>query len=239
MNSITDISQISHVLYINLLERGDRNAHVIEQLSSVGLMHAVQRFDAIKLRNGALGCSASHLKCLRMALKQGWDHVLICEDDITFLDPELFKTQFNRCLATNDDWDVIMLAGNNVPPYQQTGNDSCVKISRCLTTTGYLVRGAYIPTLIKNVQEGIQKFMQNADKHVLYAIDVYWNALQARDNWLLVTPLTVVQKEGYSDIECKKTNYAKLMQDLEKPYLLTRPITKSSSLNSMNHMNFI
>jgi GR25 family glycosyltransferase involved in LPS biosynthesis len=216
---IKTIAQIEHVLYINLADRVDRNTHVIGQLHTIGLARIAKRFNAIKLRNGALGCSASHLKCLRHAFNAGWDHVLICEDDITFLNPELFMQQLNKCLTTNDDWDVIMLGGNNVPPHYRTKNDSCVKISKCFTTTGYLVKGTYFNTLIKNIQEGIQLFMSNISKPNLYAIDVYWEPLQTKDNWLLITPLTVVQKEGYSDIEEKDTNYNKCMLDLNKPYM--------------------
>lgn len=215
-------ADIKHLLYINLEERQDRNAHVLEQLASVGFASIAERFNAIKLRHGALGCSTSHLKCLQIALSNGWKHVLICEDDITFLDPQRFVQQFDKCLRTNDNWDVIMLAGNNVPPYHPL-NDSCVKISRCLTTTGYLVNGHYIPTLIRNIQMGIQRFMVHPEQPNLYAIDVYWSSLQLRDNWLLVVPLTVVQQEGYSDIEKKHTNYNRLMLDLNKRYLVPKP----------------
>jgi len=214
------MQSVNHVLYINLAERTDRNEHVLAQLESVGLSRpVVQRFDAIKSINGALGCSASHLKCLRLAENEGWDHVLICEDDITFLDPPLFVQQFNKCLLTNEDWDVIMLGGNNVPPYRMMKNDSCVRISRCLTTTGYLVKRSYYKTLIANIQSGIQLFMANMNNPNLYAIDVYWSSLQSRDNWLLITPLTVTQQEGYSNIEKRHTNYSRLMTDLDKPYL--------------------
>jgi GR25 family glycosyltransferase involved in LPS biosynthesis len=216
---LNTIAHIEHVLYINLQERVDRNTHVLGQLYTVGLARVAQRFNAIKLRNGALGCSASHLKCLRHALNSGWDHVLICEDDITFLDPELFVKQMNKCLTTHDDWDVIMLGGNNVPPHYHTKNDSCVKISKCFTTTGYLVKSTYFNTLIENIQNGIQLFMEHITQPTLYAIDAYWASLQARDNWLLIIPLTVVQKEGYSDIEEKDTNYSKCMLDLNKPYM--------------------
>jgi len=216
---LNTIAQIEHVLYINLQDRVDRNAHVLGQLHTVGLSRVAQRFNANKMRNGALGCSTSHLKCLRHALNSGWDHVLICEDDITFLDPELFVKQLNKCLSTNDDWDVVMLAGNNVPPHYHTKNDSCVKISKCFTTTGYLVKRAYFVTLIKNIKEGILLFVEHLNRPNLYAIDSYWESLQLRDNWLLITPLTVIQKEGYSDIEEKDTNYSKCMLDLNKLYL--------------------
>ena len=48
---------------------------------------------------------------------------------------------------------------------------------------------------------------------------MYWKRLQVTDNWFLITPLTVVQREGYSNIEKRHTNYIKMMLDLDKPYL--------------------
>jgi hypothetical protein len=64
--------------------------------------------------------------------------------------------------------------------------------------------------------------MKFPDKHVLYAIDKWWFQLQGKDNWLLITPLTVTQREDYSDIEKKHTNYTRLMIDLDKPFLFGR-----------------
>ena len=55
-----------------------------------------------------------------------------------------------------------------------------------------------------------------------YAIDKYWIHLQRADNWYLLTPLTVTQREDYSDIEQKNTNYTKMMLDIDKPYLFAR-----------------
>jgi hypothetical protein len=62
MKSIADIK---YAFYINLLKRTDRKKHVEEQLSSVGIVGT--RFNAVELTNGALGCSLSHLKCLKNA----------------------------------------------------------------------------------------------------------------------------------------------------------------------------
>ena len=51
---------------------------------------------------------------------------------------------------------------------------------------------------------------------MLYSIDKYWFQLQEIDTWLLVTPLTVTQREDYSDIEKRPTNYTRAMIDLDK-----------------------
>ena len=226
MSSIQSIADIKHVLYINLDSRTDRKAHVEKQLANVGLLPFAQRFNAIRLQNGAMGCTLSHLKCLKTAFENNWDHVLICEDDITFLDSNLFVKQLNKCLANPSiNWDVIMFGGNNVPPYKII-DDSCIKISRCATTTGYLVNKHYIPILLNNVKNGAQLFAKNSNMQSTYAVDVYWRTLQAADNWFLITPPTVVQLEGYSDIEQKNVNYNRLMQDLDKPYLFKQNVIK-------------
>jgi len=210
MNSITDIK---HAFYINLASRPDRKQHVESQLNTIGIN--AERFNAIKLPNGALGCSMSHLKCLETAKQQGWSHLLIVEDDIKFLNPELFKNQLNKFLYNRKSWDVVLIGGNNVPPYIKI-DDTCVKVSSCQTTTGYLVNRHYFDVLIENFRSGIKLLLKFPEQHVIYAIDKYWFQLQKRDNWFLIIPLTVTQREDYSDIEKRPTNYTHVMIDLDK-----------------------
>jgi glycosyl transferase family 25 len=214
MNSISDIK---HALYINLASRTDRKEQVEIQLHNIGLTRA-ERFNAVKLADGRIGCSMSHLKCLSIAKENNWDHVLICEDDIEFLNPGLFINQMNTFLSRHNNWDVVLLAGNNVPPYVRDG-DECVKVTQCQTTTGYLVNGHYFDTLIRNIKNGIVNLMKEPNNHFKYAVDKYWFSLQQKDDWYLITPLTVVQREGYSDIEKKNTNFVRAMTDLDKEQL--------------------
>jgi GR25 family glycosyltransferase involved in LPS biosynthesis len=220
MNIMTNISEIKHAFYINLITRPDRKQHVEEQLNIIGIN--AQRFNAIKLPNGALGCSLSHLKCLETAKLNNWSHLLVVEDDIKFLDPELFKNQLNQFLSNHTDWDVVLIGGNNVPPYQKI-DETCVKVTSCQTTTGYLVNGRYFDTLIENFKTGIKKLMENPHLHKFYAIDKYWFPLQKRDNWFLIIPLTVTQREDYSDIEKRPTNYTHVMTDLDKEWFFKQP----------------
>jgi GR25 family glycosyltransferase involved in LPS biosynthesis len=181
----------------------------------------VQRFNAIRVKNGAIGCSMSHVKCLETAKKMNLPHILICEDDIEFLDPSLFVEQLNSFFEKHqDDWDVVLFAGNNLPPYRIPENDNtCVQVSHCQTTTGYLVKSHYFDTLILNMKEGVTNLIAEPEKHTSYAIDKYWLSLQKQHKWFLIVPLTVVQKIDYSDIEKKMTNYKNGMVDLDKKYL--------------------
>ena len=157
----------------------------------------------------------SHLKCIENAKQNNWDHVLVVEDDITFLDSELFVKQLNKFLKVNNNWDVILLAGNVYKPYISIGN-FCIKVFRCQTTTGYIVKSAYYDKLIENFREGISNLMKEPNLGRLYCIDEYWLQLQEKDLWYLITPLSVTQREDYSDIEKRNTNYTSLMTNLDK-----------------------
>lgn len=221
MTCIKSFDDICNAFYINLDHRTDRKEHVVNQLTTLGLQ-TVERFKAIKMENGAVGCSMSHLKILDNALKNNWDHVLIVEDDITFLDPELFKANFNTFLSRQrNDWDVILLAGNNMPPYDPI-DEVCIKVKRCQTTTGYLVNGHYIKKLRDNIKMGLTQLLHKPASHTLYAIDKFWFVLQNVDKWFLIIPPTIIQREDYSDIEKRTTNYAKAMTDLDKTHFFSQ-----------------
>ena len=217
MNSISDIK---HAFYINLDSRPDRKEYIENHLKKVGLN--AKRFNAVKLKNGAIGCSLSHLKLLEMAKENELDYIMILEDDIQFTKPEIFISQFNKFLQLNDNYDVVLIAGNNMPPFL-TNDETCVKVTKCQTTTGYMVRKHYYTTLIENYREGIKLLMEYPNEHRFYAIDKYWFHLQQRDKWYLITPLTVTQRCDYSDIEKRPTNYTRLMLDLDKKKFFNKP----------------
>lgn len=204
-----------NVIYINLDTRKDRNEHVQNELKKIGINN-YERFSAIKLENGAIGCSMSHLKCVELAKRKNYDFVLICEDDIEFLYPQLLLNQLNLFFNSNIEWDVILIAGNNMLPYNPI-NETCIKVFNCQTTTGYIVKQSYYDTLIDNFKSGIHNLLKEPTNNE-YKIDKYWFKLQRNDNWYLIIPLTVVQREDYSDIEKKVTNFKNYMLNYNKTY---------------------
>jgi GR25 family glycosyltransferase involved in LPS biosynthesis len=224
MKSIKDIT---NAFYINLDEREDRKKKTKKEFKQLKIK--VQRMKAIKLENGRIGCSMSHLKCLQQAKEKDLDHVLIVEDDIHFMNVKMFKEQLNKFLSSSIEWDVVLFAGNNLPPYQIYG-DFCVKVSRCQTTTGYLVKKHYYDILISNIKESIKLLLKEPERHIDYAIDKYWFKLQEKDNWFIITPLSVVQREDYSDIEKRETNYSTLMLDINKSSLYNKYVNKENVL---------
>ena len=213
MNNINDIK---NVFYINLDTRADRKTFFENQMKMLR-MNAT-RFNAIKNSCGAIGCSLSHLALLKYAKSNNLDHILIMEDDIMFLNPQIFIQNINNFLANHKDFDVLLIAGNNMGEYTRI-DATCVKIQKCQTTTGYLVKSHYYDKLIQNFEDGVNHLMKNVNLKDNYAIDQYWGSLQLADDWYLLTPLTVSQRPDYSDIEKRRINYNYVMLDLDKTKL--------------------
>ena len=207
-----DITKIP-VLYINLEKRKDRNQWVLNELSKINIKNP-QRFNAIETKNGAVGCSLSHIKCLELAINNNYEYVMICEDDVEIIDAELFTNNINKFLNSNIDWDVVLIAGNNMLPFTLT-TPFCIKIYNCITTTGYIVKKHYFESLLNNYKEGVAKLIKEQDNSN-YKIDKYWLSLQKKNNWYMIIPPTIVQRDDYSDIEKKVTNFKNYMLNYNK-----------------------
>jgi hypothetical protein len=213
MNSVTDIQ---HILYINLDTRPDRNQLATQEFAKLGWATNPVRFPAVKMAKGAFGCTISHIRCLETAKKQNWSHVLICEDDVKFTEPVTLTENLNQFLASQTEWDVVMLAGNNYGPYRPTLDGSAVQVKACLAGTAYLVHQPYYDSLLQNLKEGLAAFMRYPNHSQQFALDTYWFRLQEVDRWYLIIPLTVTQHSTFSNIENKVLNYDRLMLTLDK-----------------------
>ena len=209
-----------HTLFINLASRNDRLEHVTSEFNKMGIN--AERVDAIKMASGAIGCTLSHIKCLEIAKDRQYEQVFICEDDITFLDPDLLTQNITKFYENKTiNWDVIIVSGNNGPPFQ-TINDYCVRVLNCQAATGYIVKRQMYDAMLTNFKAGLAQLIKDPTNKRMFAVDMYWKGLQMQYYWYMIIPLTTVQYENYSDIEQKEVNYVNLMLDLNKEWLTTR-----------------
>jgi GR25 family glycosyltransferase involved in LPS biosynthesis len=210
----------TNTLFINLASRTDRLEHVISEFGKFGL--TPERVDAVKMASGAIGCTLSHIKCLEIAKSRNLEHVFICEDDITFLKPELLRENLTKFYNnTTIQWDVLIIGGNNCPPFQVI-TDYCSRIFNCQTTTGYIVKQNMYDVLLDNFKTGLNLLLKDPQNKREFAIDMYWKRLQTQYFWYIITPLTTTQYENYSDVEQQNVDYSHLMLDMEKEWLMKR-----------------
>ena len=218
-----------HTFFINLEQRKDRLDNVLSEFNKMGING--ERINAVKSKVGGIGCTLSHIRCLEEAKKRGYEHVFICEDDIKFTNPELFKQQLQKFSDNKEiQWDVLLIGANVVPPYQRVG-DYCARVFSAQTTTGFVVKKEMYDVLLENFKESCNLQMKNPGSPGVsnpYALDIWWKRLQPQYFWWIITPLTVTQYENFSEIENRTTNYDHLMLDMEKTWY--KPVKQGSTM---------
>jgi glycosyl transferase family 25 len=193
-------------LYINLENRKDRKNHIENGLKKVEFNN-FSRFNAILDTNkGYIGCSRSHLECLKLAREKNYSNVIIFEDDFEFtIDKDEFNYLLNYIL--NIDYDVFMLSYNTLPSdITETEYPILRKIKNTQTASGYIVKRKYYDKLISNYQEALT-LLEKTDNYSLYANDQYWKSLQKTDNWLCYKKRVGIQIQSFSDIAKTTVNY--------------------------------
>ena len=194
--------------YINLSEREDRKQNAIEQLSKLGIVP--NRMGAIKTEMGIVGCALSHLRCIQEAKIKRYPYVCIFEDDIIIKNENLLIKKVKKLI--NEDFDVLMLSGNNFRPFEE--HDDYIKVTKCFTTGAYIIKEHYYDTWLNNLNEGIKLLLQTKDRN--YSLDAYNHKLQREDKWWLITPICCYQMPDYSDIEYKEVDYMSMMLNYDK-----------------------
>ena len=154
------------IVLLNLPYRIDRRAEFAAQLKAIGLSYDhpdVHVFDAIRPDAaegfptvGARGCFLSHLQILRKAVADGWDRVLICEDDLDFTADILSRLPAITATLESEAWSMFYggygdkVTGSDVAP----GLVCVDPASEILCAHFYAVRGPAIADLVAYL-EGI------------------------------------------------------------------------------------
>lgn len=204
---------VPKIYYINLQHRIDRKDQFESEIEKIGFdKNRIERVDAVYTKGfGILGCGKSHIKALERFYSTGEPYAIICEDDFQFLQNKeytqfLLEYPFKQKIV----FDVIMLGGN-VMKQQETQYFFLRKVLDAQTTSGYMISREFAPKLIDNLRESTNLledwYTQYKEKKHEYCLDIYWKLLQPSNNWFVYQPKLGIQREGFSDIEEKVTNY--------------------------------
>lgn len=207
--------------YINLDHRTDRKQLMESECDGIGL--SVSRFSAVRLVEGesnnldfrlsgvnnqvrgALGCTLSHVGCLKQGLQSEADHILVMEDDFYFTQPPHIVHELLASVKETA-YDVFMLGYcvmDKTLHISPTSHPLFDKIQDAYCSHGYVVYRGYAPKLIQNLEESANKLRLTGDGPK-YALDQHWKRLQAQDMWLCYKEGPCgLQSAGYSDVELK------------------------------------
>lgn len=210
---------IKYGCYINLDHREDRREHIENEikklkntqftripgvnvtdeqtkeiLSKVHVEAIETNFSQSQKR---LGCSFGHINAIKTAKDNGWEYVLIVEDDCVFL-PSLENVLENalRELQYLPKWDMLHFGANALTPIKQL-SPHIGKLTAAYCAHAYVVPKHFYDTLLNIPIE--QYIIQDA-----YYMDI---SRDTRYNVYTVLPIVATQKESFSELENKVVNY--------------------------------
>lgn len=214
-------SYFSHVSYINLKRRPDRDFHCKHKLQVEGII--AERFEAIDGENihpdevalsgllkGELGCLKSHCEIIKLAKEKEYNRILLIEDDIVWA-PN-FNDMFSQYIKQVDDtFNLLYFGGNHSEAspdgkgaFLKTANTLCVK--NTLTTTAWATQYHMYDRLINLFSQGKKQ------------VDKYLCDVQRFDGHsYCFHPSIVWQEKGYSDVQSSYTDYDILLKYTGEP----------------------
>ncbi len=156
--------------------------------------------DTLPVSNGDMGCTLSHLKIVQLAKERGLKQILILEDDVEFAENfnAIFPDYFSQ---VPDDWDFLYFGGNHSKGgLQLLSNDSNIaKIFYTYTTHAYAIR--------ESVYDAMIDVLQQKEK-----VDINIGSLHSKFHSYCFRPHIAFQRESFSDILDKNTNYVHLRE---------------------------
>jgi GR25 family glycosyltransferase involved in LPS biosynthesis len=203
------MEQIDVIFYINLEQRADRKEHFLQEMKKFCLDESkIVRIDAIYNKNGALGCTKSHIKALEQFMANpAWLTCIIFEDDFTFYDTSVENNTglLKKFFINFKDWGMLLLASNqNRSPANSTHVEGIKEVVYSQTTSGYCIHKDSVTEVYNNFKESAAE-LEKDNRPFMYALDMYWNRLTMKR--YSFSPNMGYQYPGYSDIENRNVSY--------------------------------
>lgn len=185
---------------LNLEKRKDRLEHIQEEMSYIGWDY--EMFKAID-KGSHLGCTLSHIGIIDLAIDRGYDHVMVIEDDCTFMPySKSFVEQLEKELE-NTDFGILNLSPTHNRPIEISKNHKLLmditnfppkeERHRGLYATNMMIYHKSVFFLVKNIIE--------ENLHGYLAIDeyIYKNVTPKVQSYCPILPVAV-QKSDFSDV---------------------------------------
>ncbi len=203
---------IDKLYYINLDKRIDRLEHLKKNvLPFINFpdmkKERVSAFDHTHynhISQRGAGCSLSHIEIWKDALANGYDKIIVMEDDFELIkSEEEIKKILNQ--LSKIKFSICNLGYNNMSPLIETRDAYFFKCNNVQTTSCYVAYVPFLKVMLPHIEEATRKLM-NKESYPTNAIDQAWKKFQNRTDWI-VSERIGKQRSSISDIEKRVTNY--------------------------------
>ncbi|WP_370620953.1 CDP-glycerol glycerophosphotransferase family protein [Citrobacter cronae] len=185
---------VDSIIHINLTQSGDCEQLVADQLAYFGV-GAEKRIKISPPENAEPNIRRleGHISALRLAEHNGWDRVLILEDDFQFHRNNECYHNINKYFDTLSKmikikkWDVAFLAANYFDITPLKNFPHLIKANTALCSCAYIVNKHYYKKLLSNYNKALN-FLSDGSHNDQFLLDIYWHHCMRKDLWLGIFP---------------------------------------------------
>jgi glycosyl transferase, family 25 len=183
-------------LVINLPDRKDRLESFKKELVYLPCSN-LQVIPGVVHQNPMIGIAQAHINAILIAKQNGWEQVLIMEDDVCFKGKEKTYDYVINCLENiPENWD-ILLGGIYFCKKLEKENEYWSKVGEFCALHFYIVNSkAYDKILEYNFKQHIDRWMNQKDGLNCYVANKFF----------------ATQRNGFSDNTKLKTDYDILLK---------------------------
>lgn len=180
-------------LIINLAHREDRRIHIGNELKKFNFNYYL--LDAIA--DGSGTCFQSQKKCIETAKENGWNEVLILEDDAIFSEnaSDIF---FKAKSELPEDWDMFFM-GANLKNEAKKYSPHLHRMYGAFAAHAYMVNSKFYDTILS------LPFTKE--------MDIHYRELMPHSNVYLCSPMIAYQIQSFSDLQGRVRDYTDEMND--------------------------
>jgi len=202
MNILNDYFE--KIYCINLDSRKDRWVEVQKKFEKNNI--EVERISAVEgsklnldfppeIKEGAVGCSLSHLFAMKIAKQLGLKNYLIFEDDVEFV--ENFCEKFDGIKdQIPDNWDMLYLGGQHFHGMNlQKITENIFKCEYTLTTHSFAIKDTVYDLFIDKLID------------ITKPCDIHFAEQHKNINAYVILPHLTWQSNSYSDVEKSHVDY--------------------------------
>jgi GR25 family glycosyltransferase involved in LPS biosynthesis len=187
------------IALINLDKRIDRFGAFKAKIASYPELQHYTRYRAIHgdtvsvpgffiSGGGAYGCRQSHVRVLEDAMLDGVQTLMVLEDDVCFC-PDFVERLRAFMAVVPDDWECLMLGGQNHGPPTPTGIAGVFRSTNTQRTHAYALRGL-------DAMRELYRLWMRTDRHIDHVFGQFQTRVQAYQPEAFLCG----QDEGMSDI---------------------------------------
>lgn len=175
------------ILAINLKKRQDRLLQIYEEMDRMDI--PFELITAIENENGSIGLRDTVVGILEQGVKEGWDNVLIFEDDCLFTETkQVVDDTMNMAInQLPDNWHILYLSAQCTMGFTHKVGSNLLALQGAFATHSWAISQQGMKDILaSNLQAPI-------DNHIVANT-------QKQGNTYITYPILTTQREGFSNI---------------------------------------